>query len=212
MPDIIEVISDKRLLRPWFSGPSWDMWRAVLKAVYALPMSKREIELFRSVAGRDPPKKPARGMVYLRSPPTRIPWPADGHPCGDHGHCRDAAAGEMATVLCLAWDRALAQIILRYIRGYFARAPMLKQLVTRQTQDGLELSNGVDNIVATNSYRALRGRTLICVILDEVAFYGGAEAAKSDKDLHAALVPGLATMTGVMLIGTSRRTSGWAGL
>jgi hypothetical protein len=52
----LNIIKMMSLLSGWFPGPSWDPWRAVLKAAYALPMSDAEREFFRSIAGgRDPP-------------------------------------------------------------------------------------------------------------------------------------------------------------
>jgi hypothetical protein len=67
--------------------------------------------------------------------------------------------GERATVLCLACDRTQARIVRRYIAGYFREIPLLAPLVERETDDGLELNNGVEIIVGTNSFRAVRGRT-----------------------------------------------------
>src|ERR1035437_6002782 len=55
--DIVSAMSDKALFEPWFRGETWDGWRAVLKAAYALPMTADEIDFFRTVAERDPPKR-----------------------------------------------------------------------------------------------------------------------------------------------------------
>jgi hypothetical protein len=30
-----------KLFRHWFDGPSWDVWRVVLKAAFCLPMTAR---------------------------------------------------------------------------------------------------------------------------------------------------------------------------
>jgi hypothetical protein len=35
---IIDVMN--KLFPQWFSGPSWDGWRAILKAAFALPRSR----------------------------------------------------------------------------------------------------------------------------------------------------------------------------
>lgn len=53
MIDIIQAISDEGLFQPWFPGPTWNAWRAILKAAYALPMTAEEKAFFRSVAERD---------------------------------------------------------------------------------------------------------------------------------------------------------------
>jgi hypothetical protein len=35
--DIVSAINDRALFADWFQGESWNGWRAVLKAAYALP-------------------------------------------------------------------------------------------------------------------------------------------------------------------------------
>jgi hypothetical protein len=55
-------------------------------------------------------------------------------------------------VLCLAVDRPQAGLVLNYIRAYFAEIPALKGMVTRETQDGLELNNGIDIQVYRNDF------------------------------------------------------------
>ena len=51
-PSILEVMSDPALFKPWFSGSSWDPWRAVLAALFGLRMSERQLQLFRELTGR----------------------------------------------------------------------------------------------------------------------------------------------------------------
>jgi len=61
---IIDFISDPSLLRSSFEGPSWDRWRAVLRAAFALPMSKRDVALFSEVSGgRKLPKHRVKELV-----------------------------------------------------------------------------------------------------------------------------------------------------
>jgi hypothetical protein len=110
--------------------------------------------------------------------------------------------GERALVACLACDRDQAKIVLRYVQAYFCDRPLLRAMVRRETADGFELDNGVDVVVATNNYRAPRGRTLLCVIFDEVAYWLDERSARPDKETYRAITPGLATLPG-MLIGIS---------
>jgi hypothetical protein len=109
--------------------------------------------------------------------------------------------GERAVVMCLAVNREQARIVHRYIAAYFAKNQLLRPLVARETDDGLELTNGVDIIVATNSYRAVRGRTIVCVILDEVSFWRDEDSANPDVETYNALVPGMISIPSAMLIG-----------
>jgi hypothetical protein len=67
----------------------------------------------------------------------------------------------------------------------------------------LELSNGIDITIATNSFRAVRGRAILLAILDECAFYSDEASANPDLELYNALKPGLASLPSSLLIGIS---------
>ena len=68
-PTILEVMDDPALFKSWFSLPSWDPWRATLKALFGLPMNDRERRLFRKITGRRKvPTKPAE-EAWLRGGP-----------------------------------------------------------------------------------------------------------------------------------------------
>ena len=63
--DIVEAMNHPKMFGPSFPGSSWDGWRAVLKGTYALPMSDADDAFFRSVAEREPPKRPVREAWYI---------------------------------------------------------------------------------------------------------------------------------------------------
>jgi hypothetical protein len=60
--DIVDAMNSTALFQPWFRGASWDGWRTILKAAYALPMTPAEVEFFRAVAERDPPEQRVREL------------------------------------------------------------------------------------------------------------------------------------------------------
>jgi hypothetical protein len=199
----VDVMNDPALLAPFFSGVTWARWRAVLRAVDGLPLSAKEAALFGAVAGgRAPPTAPVREFVVVagrRSGKDSIASAiATRAAISDHG--ARLRPGERATIFCIACDRAQAQVVLRYIKGYFANVPLLSAMVGRELADGLELSNNVEIIVGTNDYRALRGRTLVCVVMDEAAFYAGGDATSSDREVYNAVIPSLATVPGSLLV------------
>jgi hypothetical protein len=97
--------------------------------------------------------------------------------------------------------------VLNYTKSYFQNIPMLATLVEKETANGLELSNNVDIAVATNSFRAVRGRSILCAVLDETAFYRDEESATPDVELFRALEPGLASLSGSIVIGIKAPTS-----
>lgn len=190
-----------------FQGASWAVWRAVLKAAWAEPLTAEELVLFHSVAGDRPP--PARRVSEL--------WAIAGRRSGKDAVASAICAclatgdysdrlrpGERAAVLALANDREQAAIARNYIVGLFQETPVLRALVKNETTDGLELANRVDLLVGTNSFRAVRGRSILAVVLDECAFYRSEGSANPADELYAALRPGMATLRPhSLLIGIS---------
>jgi hypothetical protein len=55
-------MNSQLLFAPWFPGASWDQWRTVLKAAFALPMTETERRFFRTVADREPPGRLVREL------------------------------------------------------------------------------------------------------------------------------------------------------
>jgi hypothetical protein len=105
--------------------------------------------------------------------------------------------------MCLAVDRDQSQIVLRYVKSYFQTISFLRQMVQRETVNGLELTNGVDIVVVTNDFRVVRGRPILCAILDECAFWRDEHSAAPDTETYGALVPGTLTLPGSLIIGIS---------
>ena len=62
---IADAMSNQRLFAEHFTGPSWSVWRAVLKAANAEPMSDTEKADFEAVAARQPPQKRVRELVAI---------------------------------------------------------------------------------------------------------------------------------------------------
>jgi hypothetical protein len=209
------AITDPVLLGPYFAGSSWATWHAILKAAYAEPLNDAELALFRGVAGdRDPPRRRVKELVVIggrRSGKDSIAS-ALATVAATEDYSAQLRPGERAVVMCLAVDREQAKIVHRYIAGYFHALPLLQPLVVRALDDGLELANGVDIVVATNSYRSVRGRTIACAIFDEAAFWRSEESANPDSETYAAIRPGMVTLPSAILviITTAYRKAGLA--
>ncbi|MBY0383245.1 MAG: hypothetical protein K2W78_15155 [Xanthobacteraceae bacterium] len=203
---IIEAMDEPQLFMPWFSGESWSGWRVVLKAAFALPMTGDEIEFFRSIADREPPRQRVKELwcvVGRRGGKDSVASVIAAHSAALFDSAAYLRPGERAQVMCLAADRDQAKIISSYARSYFIKTVLLKQLVQRETASGFELTNGVDIAVATNSFRSVRGRPVLVAVLDEVAFWRSEESQNPDEEVYKALVPSLATIPGSMLVGIS---------
>jgi hypothetical protein len=203
---VSDAMRSPKLLGPFFAGPSWDTWRTVVKAAFAEKMTADEIETFRSVAERDPPTAPVSEGVFIigrgggkDSVATSI---ATNIAVNFDPRRSKLRPGEKAVVMLLAVDRAQAGVAFSYIRGYFEEVPALAKLVKHIGDDSIELRNHVVIEVHTNSYRSVRGRSLLCVICDEVAFWRSEDSASPDVETAGAVQPGLARMrsSGAMLI------------
>jgi hypothetical protein len=204
----------------WFAGPSWNGWRAILKAAFCQPMNDEELAFFGEVAGdRAPPTKRVRELWVIggrRGGKDSIASLIIAHAAGTFdGRRRQIAGltlptmrrGERATILCVARDRDQARVCLQYVKGYFEEIPELKDMVIRETRDGLELKNGADIIVATNDFRGIRGRSVLVAVMDECAFFRDESSSTPDVELYAAIKPGMLTLADrAMLVGTHKKS------
>jgi hypothetical protein len=202
---VTDALQENRLFAPFFAGPSWNTWSSVLKAAFAERLNKAEIETFRSVAERDPPQHRVEELVCIA-----------GRGAGKNSIASFIAAhvsmsfdpkasklrpGELAYVMCLAVDKDQSGVVFRYIKALFEEIPVLKAMVKGKIgSDSIELKNRVVIQVAVNSYRSVRGRSILCTIFDEVAFWRDENSKNPDVEVHAAMTPGLKRIRGSMLI------------
>jgi hypothetical protein len=200
---IIDFIGEPSLLRSSFDGPSWDRWKAILRAAFALPTSRRDLELFQEVAGdRAPPSRRVKELVC-----------AVGRGGGKDSIAAALAVyiavtadfsrlrpGERGTVMCLAVDRAQAKIAFNYIRALIEECPLLRPLVRRVDADTISLRNGAEIVVQVNNTRSPRGRTICCAIYDEAAHWLGVDYANPDVEVDNAITPGLIRFPGSLKI------------
>jgi hypothetical protein len=109
-------------------------------------------------------------------------------------------------VVIVATDRSQARVIFNYIKAFFA-VPMLRKLI-HKVKDGdkiIELKNGIHIEVHAGSFRASRGFTIVCALLDEIAFWRNEEenSANPDTEIVRAIKPGMLTIPNAMLVALS---------
>jgi len=202
---ILDVMNDPGVFGRWFADASWSTWRVVAAAIFALPLSDTALPVFQRLTGRiQPPTRPIREA-----------WLAVGRRGGKGRFAallavfiacfrrHVLAPGEHGVVMVLASDRRQARVVFRYIAALIDAVPMLAALVARRTRESITLSNGVVIEVHTASFRAVRGYTILAVILDEVAFWRDDSSANPDAEIVAALRPAMATVPDALLIGIS---------
>ena len=95
-----------------------------------------------------------------------------------------------------------ARTVFGYVRGFLEASPALAREVIAVKRQEIELRNGIVIAVHSNSYRTVRGRTMIGCVLDEVSFWRDESTATPDTETYTAILPSLATTNG-MLVGIS---------
>jgi hypothetical protein len=183
---ILDAIGDKRLFGSAFKDPStWRAWVAFLAALFALPMSAEQAEVWRACTGRS----------ALPDQPFREAWLVCGRRSGKSfimaliavylGCFRNykpfLGPGERATVMVIAADKKQARQVLRFMRGLLS-APVLAARVVNDVSDSIELQGDVTLEVITASH-AVRGYSVAAALVDELAFFPSDDASVSGAEI-----------------------------
>src|SRR5262245_10921147 len=202
---IDRALTDRNLLGAGLGDlASWSTWLAVLRAAFGLPLSEADTATFKQVAGDRPaPAGRAREL-----------WCMIGR---GGGKSRTAAAlsvflalfqkhklarGEVGYVLVLAMSRDQAGVVFNYVRGFLQASKILAQEIASETASEIRLRNGVVIAVHAQSFRSVRGRSLLAVVADEISFWRDEASAVPDVETYRACLPSLAR-TGGMWIAIS---------
>lgn len=212
--NILEALQTPDLFGDAFIGESWEAWRAILSGAFAIPMEGDRLKLFDTLSGgREPPSKRVRELWCIagrRSAKTHTAAAVAVYlatvGAALEGLTDKLSAGETGVIALMATDRSQAKVALQYIHGLFDQSPVLRGMINKRNAESLELTNRVCIEVSTSNYRAVRGRTLLACIFDEVAFFRAESSDATDVEVYRAALPGLATTDG-LLIGIS---SPWA--
>ena len=205
---ILDAFDDANLFGGALRDAStWWPWRALLAALFGLPMTKKEAARFR------------RGHLVRATLPGKAfteAWLICGRRAGKYLVLALIAVflacftpwqpylaiGERAMILVIATDRKQARVIFRYVKALLS-IPLLAQLCERGVTETIDLTNGVSIEIAVASYRTTRGYTLAAVLADELAFWHSEGSAEPDYEILDALRPGLGTLPGAMLLCAS---------
>jgi len=206
--NILQAIADPKVFAAYFRGSSWDAWRVFLAALFALPMTKEQLELYRKHTGRTaPPTAPSheawlcigrRGgkSFVLACIATFLACFKDWRPF--------LGPGEVATVMVIAADRRQARVIMRYVLGLLKAVPMLRRQVENVTRESIELTHNVIIEIHTASFRSTRGYSIVAALCDEIAYWPTDEqSAQPDAEVINAIKPAMATVPGAMLLCAS---------
>jgi hypothetical protein len=199
------ALSDSRLLGAALGdAASWRTWRVVLKAAFGLTLNEEEAKTFALIAGgRKPPTSRVRelwAVIGRRGGKSRVAAAIAVYLALFVKH--RLAKGEKGMVLVLAASVAQARAVYEYIRGFLDASVALSKEVLSANRAELTLANGIIIAVHSNSFRTIRGRTLLACVMDETAFWRDESSALPDVETYRGILPALATTNG-MLIGIS---------
>jgi hypothetical protein len=187
---------------------SWSNWLTVLKAAFGQELTSSELTVFEQVAGERPvPKHRVRelwAIVGRRGGKSRIAAAVAVYIacfCKDR-HC--LAHGEVGHILVLAASRDQARVVFEYCLAFLEQSPILRQELLSVTASEIRLRGNLVIGVHSNSFRNVRGRTLIACIFDECSFWRSDDSANPDLETYRAVRPALITPHGTgMLVSIS---------
>jgi hypothetical protein len=207
---IIEAMQNPKLFANWFrpkgwfrKRETWNSWYTFLRALFGLPMDAADLELFRQCTNRTTPPAGGTNEAVLicgrRSGKSMImaliavflamkDWKAYLQP------------GETGTIMVIASDRKQARTIFERITALLEKT-QLSKLIDRQTNEQIDLKNGLKIEIQTASFRTVRGYTVVAALADEAAFWRGDETSSNpDVEIIGALRPAMGTVPGSMLL------------
>jgi len=202
---ILEAIEDPKLLgQPFKDAESWRAWKVFLKALFGLAIEPEERELFKQCTGLiEPPKEKIREAVAIcgrRSGKSFISSIIAVYLSCFKDWSPYLGPGERGMVFIIAVDKNQAAIIKRYVSGILDSSPILRKMVSKESQEEISLKNRITIAIKTCNFRTVRGFSVLCAILEETAFWRSDFTANPDREVVAALRPALATAPESLLL------------
>lgn len=193
-----------------WTGPDWVAWRSFLKTVFCEEQTPEELAIFRRCTGlADPPDVPQREVwmpVGRRGGKSRVEALMAVYLGCCHDWTPHLAPGEVGKIVVMADTREHAESIMNYVKGTLGEHPRLRELSRRELAETVELEGRVEIEVVTASLKAARSRTVICALLDEIAFWQPDETcANPDVEIIRSLRPAMLTIPGSMQVAASSR-------
>src|SRR5262245_56293752 len=168
----------------------------LLRAIYGLPMSEGQLELYRLCTGRQEPPSASFGEVTViacarSGKDSRIAAPIVLYEALFGGHESHLARGERGVIALVAQDQRATKVAFGYIRGALKGSPLLGSMVDEELSLEIVLANGLSITCFPSTLRSLRGWSMPVGVMDEVAFYRLEGQADSDAEIQASIRRGM---------------------
>jgi len=206
---IEKLATDKRGLGRFFRDvKTWAAGLTLLKLALGQELRPDELELVRKATGleRAPGGRPSELYVIAgrRSGKSSLAAVLAVYMALFEDWKSKVSAGERPVVLIMAVDKSQAGIVKRYIEAILDLSASLRAAVKAVKAEEIELKNGVSVLIKPCSFRSIRGLTVVCAILEELAFWRyELESVSPDREVMTALKPALATTGGLIMAITT---------
>jgi hypothetical protein len=206
---IIDALRDRHLLGwlPAFRNLStWAAWIAFLRAFYGLELDAAELALFRQHTGRQVPRTggyaEACAIVGVQSGKSCIAGAVGAFEAAIRAAATPRQGRNLFLPLVAQDLRGAQRVLFGYVRSAF-EAPLLRQMIVRETADALELENGTTVAVYPCRPSAVRGIGAPLVIVDELAFFVATDGRPTDREMLRAVRGRVAATGGRVMILSS---------
>ena len=193
--DIVRFTTDENLLGLSLSPAQ----ETLLRAIYGLPLTDEQLDLWRRCTAReDYPAKPfseATVIAGARSgKDSRIAAPIAVFEAIFGRH--EVAKGEKPMIPIVAQDARASKIAFSYIRQYLEQSPLLRDHVLAVRANEIDITDIDRRHVSTIAcfpctVSSLRGWSIPCGIMDELAFYRFESSFSSDIEIQTSIRRGM---------------------
>ena len=196
---------------------TWSAWLVFLEALYGLPMTPPELEVFQRHTARQAPRPGGYpegvAVVGVQSGKSRV---AGALAAFEAARARPEGGGELHAILVAQDHRGAIRTLGAYAREPFEASPVLQRLVPEraaglrrllrrvtQREDALTLTSGV--VVASYPCRpaAVRGLRACVVVIDELAFFVATDGRPTDREMLRVARGRVATTGGKVIVLSS---------
>lgn len=210
--NIIECMESEKMFGPLFKDQgSWLPWKAFLKALFGMKMRKEELSIFKECTGcaRTQKKAPREAWVLVgrRGGKSSMAALIAVWLACFKDWSKFLAPGERPYIFIVSVTKFQARIVKDYVLGILESQEFLRRMIVVNRQFEIDLKTETNEITISClpcTYRAIRGKTVVCAILEEVCFWRWTEeSAVQDKEVIRALRPSMINVPESLLIAIS---------
>lgn len=193
VPNIIEFVTDPQLLGLSVSPAQ----ETLLRAIYALPMTSAQRDIYRLCTGRDEPPTKESGEVTVISgvrsgKDSRIATPIAAYEAAFGEHDLALSTGETGVIAIVCQDMRATSVTYSYLRAYFEKSPILRTLLADEPRaQSLDLVNRLQVRCFPTVAGSMRSWSIPVGIMNEPQLYQLEGSANSDVEIQVAMRRGM---------------------